>query len=222
MNEAGREQLKRAHLAVITDTQRARGRSLDTQVRLATMGGADVIMLRAPELSPDVYAGVVRRLRPMIPGGILPVVYDHPGLAVALNAAVQLGKEDAPVAEVRKKFPRLVMGYSAHALEEAAQAAQDGADFVLLSLLFPTTKDAVPRPPLPPDVWPRAMALPVPVFALGGVTAAVLPQAMGWGVRRVAVCGAVLGSENPVGQLASIKGALNAPPPPAPATPGLA
>jgi thiamine-phosphate pyrophosphorylase len=78
---------------------------------------------------------------------------------------------------VRKFFPDLLIGYSAHTMEEMRMAETNGADYVFISPVFSTAPAKSNLAPLGIDkVVAWKSGLKIPVFGLGGVTAENLNQ----------------------------------------------
>lgn len=87
-----------------------------------------------------------------------------------------------------------LLGRSAHDEDEVAQAVADGVDYLIVGTVFPTASKPG-REPLGLDGLARltALAAPLPVYAIGGVTAARVASVLTTGAYGVAVCAAVLG-----------------------------
>ena len=99
--------------------------------------------------------------------------------------------------EVRRRVgENMILGVSVHTVEEARQAVRDGADYLGLGTVFPTsTKTDV-------DVMPRetlrtiCCAVDVPIVAIGGLKRGNILQLSGSGVDGVALVSAIFGAEN--------------------------
>lgn len=131
------------------------------------------------------------------------IVNDRPDVAVAAEAdGVHLGRDDLPVSAARRIVgPGRIIGVSTHAVADALAAEQAGADYCGVGPMFPSgTKAKTPEQlEAAGPAYLRAYleACHLPHLAIGGITATNLPALVGVGVRGVAVCGAVAGSENP-------------------------
>jgi thiamine-phosphate pyrophosphorylase len=129
----------------------------------------------------------------------LVVINDRADVAVAVGAAgVHVGATDLPVAAARRVVgPDVLVGRTAHSLDEARAAAADGADYLGIGPCFssPTKSFAAfaPREFLAGVV--RELALPA--FAIGGVTLDRLDELTALGIRRVAVSAAVIDAADP-------------------------
>jgi len=93
--------------------------------------------------------------------------------------------------------PRALIGHSTHSRDEIRVAVEGGADFVTLSPVFPTeSKPGAPTLGLD-ELAALAAECPLPVFALGGVTAQNARACVSAGAFGVAVCGAILSASGP-------------------------
>lgn len=86
--------------------------------------------------------------------------------------------------------PGLFTTVAAHSLAAVHAAAADGADAVLLSPVFATASHPAVRAMGVAQFARMVAASPVPVFALGGITAANAPRLTGSGAAGIAAVGA--------------------------------
>lgn len=115
-----------------------------------------------------------------------------------------------PVSAIRKVLgvSRLI-GVSAHNLTEAQAAVGEGANYVTLSPIFETQSKPGYGPALGLEgLTAVAKAVPVPVLALGGVTAANAADCVRAGAAGVAVMGEVMRSSTPGDKVRKIIQAL--------------
>jgi thiamine-phosphate pyrophosphorylase len=171
------------------------GRPLLDVIEALARGGVELVVLREREWSGAQWTESVRRLEPLRARGLKLVASRRLDCARALALdGVHLGADAVPVRDARTFLGAdALIGYSAHEPDEARDAAAAGASYVMLSPVFSTdSKPAVP--PRGVD-WLRAVArgLPVPAFALGGLTperVAAVRAAGAHGVAAVAALGA--------------------------------
>jgi thiamine-phosphate pyrophosphorylase len=137
----------------------------------AEKAGVAYFLLREKDLSPRELLFVAQELRPVLHRTRM-LIHGHLEVALACKAeGVHLQKDNIPVAAVRSKYKDLMIGYSAHSLEEMKMAEQEGADYVFISPIFqPLSKHSnlTPHGLSKLSEWTRHMA--IPVFALGGVS----------------------------------------------------
>ena len=106
--------------------------------------------------------------------------------------------------------PDALVGQSAHGAAEAASAARDGADFVVVGPVFATASKAPFGPPLGLAALAAACATaaPVPVFAIGAVTPDRVRACREAGAYGVAVQSALMRAAAPERVLAQYGDAL--------------
>jgi thiamine-phosphate pyrophosphorylase len=134
------------------------------------------------------------------PRATLAVINDRADIAVAVDAdGVHVGQEDLPVKEVRTIVgTRMLIGVSTHNIEQARAAVLDGANYLGAGPTFVSqTKSFEAFAGLE---YLRAVSAEtrLPIFAIGGIDAASLPDVLATGVSRVAVGSAVAAAREPV------------------------
>ena len=96
-------------------------------------------------------------------------------------------------------------GRSVHSFDEAQAAYQSGADWVLYGHLFATSsKEDVP-PRGTEELFRITAALPIPVYAIGGIQPQHLPSLQLGGVAGVALMSAIFSSNHPIATLSAYK-----------------
>ncbi|MEP0548934.1 MAG: thiamine phosphate synthase [Rhodothermales bacterium] len=125
-------------------------------------------------------------------------VNTHIGVAGALGLGLHVGARGPSVAEARRGQPEALLSYSAHTVDEARAAAQQGACAVLFSPIFPTTSK-----PNHVGVGLDALAaccraVPnTPVYALGGITPDRVADCLDAGAYGVAALSGILHAPDP-------------------------
>jgi thiamine-phosphate pyrophosphorylase len=184
-------------LILVTDRHATAGRDLVDVVRMALDAGLPAVQLRDKDLPGGTLFALAERLRAATAAtGALLLVNERVDVAVAVGAdGVQLGGGAVPVAAARQLLPAgALVGVSTHAAKEVAAGAAAGADFALFGPVYAT--------PGKTEVGAAALASavragPLPVLAIGGVTAAEVPELRASGAAGVAVIRAILGAADP-------------------------
>ena len=170
------------------------GRAQAWVIEQAFRGGAGAVLLREPARSGRSWQQLLEQLRPARRSGLRVVASRRLDLARALELdGVHLAADAVPVRDARAWLGSgRWIGYSAHSIEEAARAVDEGADYVTLSPIHATASKPSARP-LGLDTLARAAAqVPAPVLALGGVTpdrTRGILEAGAWGLAVVSAIG---------------------------------
>jgi thiamine-phosphate pyrophosphorylase len=128
----------------------------------------------------------------------LVIVNDRVEVARVADAdGVHLGANDMPLAEARQRLgATAIIGRTAHDVAEAKAAVAAGADLLGVGPCFPSTTKAFTRQASEAFLTAAAM-LPLPVFAIGGITPERLKELTARGITRVAVAAAVTAAADP-------------------------
>lgn len=179
------------------------GRTAAEIAELAVRGGAKVIQLRwkgvsTRRLLDEAYkvAEVCRKL------GAVFIVNDRADVALLCGAdGVHVGEEDLTVAEARAILgERAVVGRSVDTPEGAEEAEREGASYVSIGPIFPTsTKPDAGRPLGLRAVAEAKRRVRIPLVAIGGINAENVAQVVRAGADAVAVVSAVCFAPDPEG-----------------------
>jgi len=192
-----RDRLRNARLLLVSDPRP----DLTLRVAAAVRGGVDIVQLREKRASRKEILPLAVELKETCERtDALFTVNDDVELARLSGAAgVHLGQEDEPVASAREALdPDAIVGRSVGSAQEAFQAVQEGADYLGVGSVYatPTKPDAeVTGPALLREV--ARLRLPVPWFAIGGVTLETAREVAEAGAPGFAVVRAVLDAEDP-------------------------
>ncbi|MBH0176297.1 MAG: thiamine phosphate synthase [Nitrospira sp.] len=187
-------------LLLVTDRHRTRGRSLPSILQQAVEAGLPAIQLRERDLPTTELLQFVQEIRAItLPRAVPLIINDRVDLMLALNLdGVHLRANSLPVAAVRRLAgaDRLI-GLSTHSLAEVRQANQDGADYVVFGPIFDTPSKRQFGSPVGLEQLAEVCRLSaIPVFAIGGISGASVPEVRRAGSHGIAVIGAILDQED--------------------------
>jgi thiamine-phosphate diphosphorylase len=165
----------------------------------AILGGADCLQLREKQLDAAEFLRRARLLTDLCHRhNVLCIINDRPDIAVLAGAdGVHVGQEDLPAIEARKIVGHgQLVGVSTHRIGQARQAVLDGADYIGIGPVFPSSTK--PRDILPGLDYARqvADAIRIPAVAIAGITHENVAQVMAAGIRAVAVTAAVVARDD--------------------------
>lgn len=186
-------------LYLITDRNAAR-LPLPDAVRQALVGGVRAVQLREKDLPVRALLSLAQEMRSITSEyGARLFINDRVDVAVAVEAdGVHLGRQGMPASAVRRIVgSRMLIGVSTHSLEEAAEAEEDGADFITFGPVFATPS----KMKYGPSKGLYALAevkrhISVPVFGLGGISAGNIRAVLDAGADGVAMISAILSAED--------------------------
>jgi len=200
-------------LYVVTDRQLTGGRPLRLVVEAALRGGVRAFQLREKDLPPrELYPLALEMRRLTQTYGARLLINDRIDVALAVDAdGVHLTTTSLPARIARQVLgPGRLIGVSTHTLAEA-QAAAEGADFLVFGPIFFTPSKAPYGEPVGLDALRVARAaVTLPILAIGGVKKANLDQVLAAGADGIAVISAVISADDPMAASQDLLGTLRA------------
>jgi thiamine-phosphate pyrophosphorylase len=186
-------------LLLITDRSAARMPLLEI-VSAALASGCRWVLVREKDLPNAKLVRLVQQIMAVAkPYGATVSISGNPAVASFCNAQALHLPNGASLLTAREILgEKMLIGVSAHSMREAQQAAQAGADYVTLSPIFLTASKPGYGPALGLDkLHSVALALPIPVIALGGVIPDNAGQCLHAGAAGVAMMGTIMRAARP-------------------------
>jgi thiamine-phosphate pyrophosphorylase len=123
---------------------------------------------------------------------------------------VHLGQSDFPIPLARSLLGNdKLIGGSAATLEEAQICLADGADYIGFGPVYATGSKEDAGPVSGPALLKQVVeTIPVPILAIGGITAENVPEVMRAGAYGIAVISAVCCQIDPEGATRELREAL--------------
>ncbi|MEE6260405.1 thiamine phosphate synthase [Plantactinospora sonchi] len=205
-----------ARLHLITDTRPGRDPLSTVRAALSVAGPELAVQVRVEDNTDDRAAyELAREILALCDAyGAACLVNDRLHVALAVGAVgAHVGARDLPVDVARRLLgPTAVLGATARDPETGLAAVDAGASYLGVGPCYATrTKDGLPDPIGPAGIRRVASAVPVPVIAIGGITAAQVSALRAAGAYGVAVVGALSVAVDPARATAELLAALRAP-----------
>lgn len=161
--------------------------------------GVKAVQLREKDLSQKELFDMAVWMRELTSEyGALLFVNDRIDVALSVGAdGVHLGQGSLPVSAARKIFGgKLLTGASAHSVQEASDAEQDGADYITIGPLYETTSKPMYGNPLGIDTL-RAVKrrVGIPVYGIGGIRLENVREVREAGADGIAVISGILAAD---------------------------
>ena len=177
-------------------------------VERACVGGATLVQLREKEISGLEYFNLAEKTKRVTDRhGIPLIIDDRIDIALAVGAAgVHLGQCDLPIRAARRLAGTgMVIGATAKTVEQARRAKEEGADYLGVGAIYPTTTKVVTVITEISVLNDIARETGMPTVAIGGLDASnmhVLYDSMADGI---AVVSAIMKSPDPQGATRALK-----------------
>ncbi len=194
-----RSDKKHMLLYAVTDRAWVGTKSLYEQVKEALENGVTCVQLREKELNESDFLKEAKQISTLCKEYKVPfIVNDNVNIAIACKAdGIHIGQEDMELTNVRKLVGEdMIIGVSAHTVEEAIKAQEGGADYIGIGAVFATsTKTDV-------DVLSfetlRSIceAVDIPTVAIGGIKKDNICKLKGSGIDGVAVVSAIFAAKD--------------------------
>ncbi len=167
----------------------------------AMQGGVRAIQLREKDLPVREMLQMSYEMRELtMRHGAKLFVNDRVDVAMVAGAdGVHLGAAGLPPRAAREAAgEKLLIGVSAHSIEEAKTAEREGADFITMGPIYETPSKAGYGAPLGKDILAEVKKkVAVPVFAIGGIKKGRVGEVLKAGADGIALISGILGSGDP-------------------------
>jgi thiamine-phosphate pyrophosphorylase len=170
----------------------------------AVAGGITMFQFREKgtgALTAEVRFNLGKRLQKICQAHGVPfIVNDDIDLAIALDAdGIHVGQDDTPALAIRQLLGEdKIVGVSAHSLAEAQQAIADGADYLGIGPIYPTSsKDdaqAVRGTLVIEEI--RKSGITIPLVGIGGITMHNAAPVLAAGADGISVISAIASAED--------------------------
>lgn len=214
----------RRQLHLICDTTTLLADDGRDRVRAAIEAGVDAVQIRDHAADARTMLAAAKRILPCASSQrVVVIINDRADVALALlptrratpggalvPVGVHLGERSLPVDLVRRHLPLPLVGRSVHTVEDALQAAADGADYVTFGHIFPSASHPV-EPPVGLDRLRDVVTrIEAPVLAIGGIDATNAADVLATGAAGIAVISAILRADDPGRATAELRAILDA------------
>ncbi len=175
---------------------------------LAIEGGADCLQLREKDLpGAQLLDRAVQLVNLCRKASVPCIINDRIDIALASGAdGVHLGQDDLPPLAARRILGNeKIIGISTHNLDHARRAVADGADYIGVGPIFPSSTK--PRDFIAGLEYAAQAAreIDLPAFAISGIGPENVDKVLAAGISRVAVAASVTDSQDPAAAARAIK-----------------
>lgn len=187
-------------LYAVTDRSWLGERSFKEVIQeVLSSGGITCVQLREKQADPEEKEKLAREVQELCAQAGIPfLIDDDVELAARIGAdGVHIGQDDISCVEARRLLgDQAIIGVTAKTLDQARKAQADGADYLGVGAVFPTSTKQ--------DTWTIdhevlcqiCAAVSIPVVAIGGITAANARELAGSGIAGIAAASAIFAQDD--------------------------
>ena len=186
-------------LYAVTNSKLVSKLPLIEQVELALKGGITCLQLREKELDEASFLAEAIEIKKMCEKYHVPfIINDNVNVAIKCGAdGVHVGQSDMEVSEVRKLVgENMIIGVSAHTVQEAKLAEAGGADYLGVGAIYQTTTKQDATYVSLNELKRICNSVKIPVVAIGGMDRNTISKLSGTGVDGVAMVSAIFAADD--------------------------
>ena len=170
------------------------------RVRSALEGGVTILQLREKNRTTREYIDLAAKVHEITKEYNVPLIIDdRVDVMLATDSeGVHVGAEDMPVATARKLIGKeKILGATAKTVEAARKAYEDGADYLGVGAIYPTTTKVKTVLTSTDTLRDITKAVPIPVNAIGGLNKDNLDVLKGIDIKGVCAVSAIMKADSP-------------------------
>ena len=187
-------------LYFITDSTNYSEEEFLRRVEQALLGGATLVQLREKEKSTREYIDLAEKVHAITKRYNVPLIIDdRVDVALAIDAeGVHVGASDMPVATARRLMGAdKIVGATAKTVPWAMEAYEQGADYLGVGAIFPTTTKVITVLTAVETLRDICNTVPIPVNAIGGLNKDNIDVLEGIPVAGICVVSAIMKADDP-------------------------
>jgi len=199
-------------LYFITDSTNYSEEEFLCRVEQALQGGATLLQLREKEKSTREYIELAEKVHAVTKRYNVPLIIDdRVDVALAIDAeGVHVGASDMPVATARRLMGAdKIVGATAKTVPWAMEAYEQGADYLGVGAIFPTTTKVITVLTATETLRDICNTVPIPVNAIGGLNKDNIDVLEGIPVAGICVVSAIMKADDPKRAAQELKARAN-------------
>lgn len=200
-------------LYLVTDSTGLTEQEFLSRTEQALQGGVTLLQIREKERSTREYIHLASQVHELAKRYNVPLlVDDRVDVALAVDAeGVHVGQTDMPVDIARRLLgPDKIVGATAKTVPQALETWQQGADYLGVGAIYPTTTKVVTVITSTETLADICAAVPIPVNAIGGLNRDNLGVLKGTGIRGICVVSAIMKAADPKAAAQQLREAFRA------------
>ena len=186
-------------LYAVTDRSWLGEKSLYKQVKDAIDGGITFVQFREKNINEEIFLNEALQIKELCRSHNIPfIINDNVELARKINAdGVHVGQNDMKASEVRTVIGnKKILGVSVQTVKQAKLAQLQGADYLGVGAVFPTSSKADADSVTFETLKEICESVSIPVVAIGGINSDNVLRLAKSGISGIAVISAIFAAED--------------------------
>ena len=195
-------------LYFITDSTGFTEKEFLRRTEAALRGGVTFLQIREKDKTTREYLDLARKVHDLAKQYTVPLIIDDRlDIAMAIDAeGVHLGQSDMPIDLARKIVgPDKIIGATAKTVPQALEAWQQGADYLGVGAIYPTTTKVKTVLTSTDTLRQICDTVPIPVNAIGGLNRDNIDILAGIPIAGICVVSTIMKAEDPQKAAAELK-----------------
>ena len=170
------------------------------RIELALQGGVTILQLREKDKNTREYIALAKKVHLLTRKYNVPLIIDDRlDVAMAVDAeGIHLGQSDMPVNIARAIWGNdKIIGATAKTVEQAQEAYCQGADYLGVGAIYPTTTKVKTVLTSTETLDKICKAVPIPVNAIGGLNKDNIDVLKGISIAGICVVSAIMKADDP-------------------------
>lgn len=187
-------------LYFITDSTGFTEEEFLRRTEAALQGGVTFLQIREKDKTTREYLSLARKVHTLtLKYGVPLIIDDRPDIAMAVDAeGIHLGQSDMPIDIARQIFGwEKIIGATAKTVPQALEAWQQGADYLGVGAIYPTTTKVKTVLTSTDTLREICNAVPIPVNAIGGLNKDNIHVLQGIPIAGICVVSAIMKAPDP-------------------------
>ena len=187
-------------LYFITDSSNYTEQEFLNRVEKALQGGVTLVQLREKDKTTREYIELAQKVHNITQKYSVPLIIDDRiDVALAIDAeGVHVGQSDMPVKLARKLMgEEKIVGATTKTVEQAKEAFEQGADYLGVGAIFPTTTKVKTVLTSTDTLRDICYSVPIPVNAIGGLNKDNIDILEGIEISGICVVSAIMKADDP-------------------------
>ena len=184
----------------ITDSSNYSEEEFLYRVKQTLMGGVTLLQLREKDKTTREYIDLANKVHALTKKYNVPLIIDdRVDVALAIDAeGVHVGQSDMPVSIARELMGNdKIVGATTKTVEQAVEAYAQGADYLGVGAIFPTTTKVKTVITSTETLGNICSAVPIPVNAIGGLNKDNIDILKGIPIAGICVVSAIMKADDP-------------------------